>query len=172
MNFNEIKELIQLLDKSELTSFQYQKDGLKLKIEKKEIHNVIQSLVQTQSPQMAAGVAPATAATSAFVAEAAESLIVAESSKTAAPEPLPAEQAASGIWTKSPLVGVYYSAPNPSSPSFIEVGRAVKKGDVLCIIEAMKVMNEIVAEQDGVVLEIKPTNEQLVEFGEHLVRIG
>lgn len=174
MNFNEIKELIQLLDKSELTSFQYQKDGLKLKIEKKELNTVIQTVAQTQLPQMVTAMA-STSKTPA-VSESANPLTAAESGQTeileSSPKVLDDSQASSGTWVKSPLVGVYYSAPNPSSPSFIEVGRTVKKGDVLCIIEAMKVMNEIVAEKDGVVLEIKPSNEQLVEFGEHLVRIG
>lgn len=164
MNFNEIKELIQLLDKSELSSFQYQKDGLKLKIEKKEVAEAtVQNTVKTS-----------TVATVVQSPEIEKTLESSAKNLTAEvkSEPIQTGNSDQGSWVKSPLVGVYYSAPNPSSPSFIEIGKKVKKGDVLCIIEAMKVMNEIVAEEDGVVLEIKAVNEHLVEYGEQLVRIG
>lgn len=164
MNFNEIKELIQLLDKSELSSFQYQKDGLKLKIEKKEVAEAtVQNTVKTS-----------TVATVVQSPEMEKTLESSSNNHTAEVklEPIQTINSDQGSWVKSPLVGVYYSAPNPSSPSFIEIGKKVKKGDVLCIIEAMKVMNEIVAEEEGVVLEIKAVNEHLVEYGEQLVRIG
>ncbi len=69
---------------------------------------------------------------------------------------------------KSPLAGVFYSAPSPESPPFVKIGDKVKKGDVLCIIEAMKLMNEITAEQDGEIVDISADNEQIVEFGQTL----
>lgn len=164
MNFNEIKELIQLLDKSELSSFQYQKDGLKLKIEKKEVAEAtVQNTVKTSTV--------ATVVQSPEIEKTLESSAKNQTAEVKS-EPIQTRNSDQGSWVKSPLVGVYYSAPNPSSPSFIEIGKKVKKGDVLCIIEAMKVMNEIVAEEDGVVLEIKAVNEHLVEYGEQLVRIG
>lgn len=71
----------------------------------------------------------------------------------------------------SPMVGVFYSAPAENAQPFVSVGDAVKKGDVLCIIEAMKLMNEIVSEYDGVVEEICAVNSQVVDFGHPLFRL-
>lgn len=71
----------------------------------------------------------------------------------------------------SPFVGTFYRAPSPDSPNYVEVGTAVKKGQVLCIIEAMKLMNEIEAESDGRVAEILAENGQPVEYGQPLFRI-
>lgn len=72
---------------------------------------------------------------------------------------------------KSPMVGVFYSAPSPESEPFVTRGSKVKKGDTLCIIEAMKLMNEVVAERDGEIVEILPKSGELVEFGQVLFRI-
>ena len=69
---------------------------------------------------------------------------------------------------KSPMVGTFYRAPSPSSPAFVEVGQTVKAGDTLCIIEAMKLMNEIEAEKSGVIKEILVENGTPVEYGEPL----
>ncbi len=76
-----------------------------------------------------------------------------------------------GTLVLSPTVGVFYSAPSPESKSFVEVGDRVKKGDTLCIIEAMKLMNEIPAELDGTVAEICASNGQVVEYNQPLFRI-
>ena len=73
---------------------------------------------------------------------------------------------------RSPLVGVFYAAPAENAEAFVSVGDRVKKGQVLCIIEAMKLMNEITAEADGVVKEICVTNGQVVEYGTELFHIG
>ncbi len=71
----------------------------------------------------------------------------------------------------SPLVGVFYQSPTPDSPAFVKVGDSVKKGDVLCIVEAMKMMNEITADNDGVIADICVANEQVVEFGQVLFKL-
>jgi acetyl-CoA carboxylase biotin carboxyl carrier protein len=84
-------------------------------------------------------------------------------------EPRPA--ALEGKVVKSPMVGTFYRSPNPESPPFAEVGKPVKIGDPLCIIEAMKLMNEIESDWDGVITEIYPQNGQAVEFGEPLFAI-
>ena len=72
---------------------------------------------------------------------------------------------------KSPMVGVFYAAPSPESDPFVTRGTKVKKGDTLCIIEAMKLMNEVVAERDGEIVEILPKSGELVEFGQILFKI-
>ncbi|HRR96786.1 MAG TPA: acetyl-CoA carboxylase biotin carboxyl carrier protein, partial [Candidatus Ratteibacteria bacterium] len=72
------------------------------------------------------------------------------------------------VYVKSPLVGTFYRSPSPESPPFVEVGKEVKNGDVLCILEAMKVMNEIKADVDGTIKEILVENGKPVEFGQVL----
>lgn len=72
---------------------------------------------------------------------------------------------------KSPMVGVFYAAPGPDQAPFVEVGKRVKKGDVLCIIEAMKLMNEITAEQDGEIVDICVSDGDVVEYGQTLFKI-
>ena len=72
---------------------------------------------------------------------------------------------------KSPMVGIFYAAPSPEAEPFVKVGSKVKKGDTLCIIEAMKLMNDVVAEQDGEIVEICAENGSLVEFGQVLFKI-
>ena len=79
-----------------------------------------------------------------------------------------AQPAAAGKAVTSPMVGVFYAAPAPDQPPFVSMGDRVKKGQVLCIIEAMKLMNEITAEQDGTVREICAQNGELVEYGQPL----
>ena len=73
---------------------------------------------------------------------------------------------------RSPMVGIFYAAPAEDAEPFVEVGRRVKKGDTLCVIEAMKLMNEIPAEQDGVITGILVKNGQTVEYGTPLFQIG
>ena len=72
---------------------------------------------------------------------------------------------------RSPMVGIFYSAPSPDAEPFVKVGKKVKKGDTLCIIEAMKLMNDVVAEEDGEIVEICADNGSLVEFGQVLFKI-
>ena len=92
---------------------------------------------------------------------------VAEQVVTAAPAPEKTSDANTFIVT-SPLVGVFYPTPSPKEPPFVEVGQSVRAGDVLCIIEAMKLMNEIEAEKDGVITKVFPQREQFIEFGQEL----
>lgn len=88
-------------------------------------------------------------------------------------EPLPkAEKADEGTILKSPMVGVFYAAPAENADPFVTVGSRVRKGDTLCLIEAMKLMNEISAEEDGVILEVYALNGKIVEYGAPLFRIG
>jgi acetyl-CoA carboxylase biotin carboxyl carrier protein len=77
-----------------------------------------------------------------------------------------------GTFVSSPFVGTFYRAPSPEAPSFVEVGQAVRKGQVVCIVEAMKLMNEIEAEFEGRVEEILVKNGEHVEYGQHLIRVA
>jgi acetyl-CoA carboxylase biotin carboxyl carrier protein len=83
-----------------------------------------------------------------------------------------AAEPASGTFISSPFVGTFYRAPSPEAPSFVEVGKTVRKGQVVCIVEAMKLMNEIEAEADGKVEEILVKNGEHVEYGQHLIRLS
>jgi len=79
--------------------------------------------------------------------------------------------AAGGFVVKSPMVGVFYAAPGSDKPPYVSVGDTVHAGDILCIIEAMKIMNEITAERDGIIAEVCAENKQIVEYGQPLFRI-
>jgi acetyl-CoA carboxylase biotin carboxyl carrier protein len=79
---------------------------------------------------------------------------------------------APGTFITSPFVGTFYRAPSPEAPAFVEVGKTVRKGQVVCIVEAMKLMNEIEAEADGKVEEILVKNGEHVEYGQHLIRLS
>ena len=99
-------------------------------------------------------------------------------SAPAAKEDAPVQSGSDGVLdynlvgeVKSPMVGIFYAAPDPDSPAFVSKGDRVKKGDTLCLIEAMKLMNEVVAERDGDVVEVCVENGALVEFGQVLFRI-
>ena len=98
----------------------------------------------------------------------------APAASAAAAEPVAAQSPApsAGLLIRSPMVGVFYAAPTEDSEPFIKEGDHVKKGDTLCVIEAMKLMNEIPAEQDGVITGILAKNGQTVEYGTPLFQIG
>lgn len=102
--------------------------------------------------------------------------VAAPATAPAAPEPAVQAPAAApesqGVEVTAPMVGVFYAAPAPGDEPFVRVGSKVKAGETLCIIEAMKVLNEVAAEADGEVLEICVADGDLVEFGSCLMRIG
>jgi acetyl-CoA carboxylase biotin carboxyl carrier protein len=85
--------------------------------------------------------------------------------------PVEAKASEAGTFVSSPFVGTFYRAPSPEAPSFVEVGQTVRKGQVVCIVEAMKLMNEIEAETDGKVEEILVKNGEHVEYGQPLIRL-
>ena len=93
------------------------------------------------------------------------------------PAPAPASASDSGPdfgaarMVVSPMVGVFYASPSPDDPPYVKVGQRVKKGDVLCIIEAMKLMNEITAEEDGEIIDVCAANGSVVEYGQTLFKL-
>jgi acetyl-CoA carboxylase biotin carboxyl carrier protein len=152
--FEQIKDLIQQVADRELAGLEVERSGFRLKIDGKRdrealpVATVVAPLVDPAPARALAPAPPSVAA--ATPAEAA-----------AAP-------AADRHVVTSPIVGTFYAAPSPDADPFVRVGDRVRKGQVLCIVEAMKLMNEIEADVDGVVLEILPRNAQPVEFGEPL----
>ena len=159
-----VKKLIEMLDGSSVDSIEISSDkGMKLRISKSpQQRGTMQVATPMSMPAMLAPI-PAGRATPlegiAAIPDAAEA---------ARAEP-PAK--ARGIEVKSPMVGTYYAAPEPGAKPFVAVGQRIAKGQVICIIEAMKIMNEIESEYDGVVLEVRAENAHPVEYGQVLYRI-
>ena len=149
MDLRKLKTLIDLVADSGIAELEITEGDGKVRIVK---------FSQTQQP-VAYAPAPAAAPAVAAVAEA----------PAAAPAAAPAPQ---GHQVKAPMVGTFYRAPNPKSSPFVEVGQAVKEGEPLCIIEAMKLLNEIEADKSGVIKEILVENGEPVEYGQPLFVIG
>lgn len=113
--------------------------------------------------------APMATAAATPAALPVQSVAPAATAPVAAPvQTVAATAAESGVSVKAPMLGVFYAASSPDAEPFVKVGDSVKKGDILCIIEAMKMMNEITAEEDGTIAEIKAENGKIVEFGQTL----
>ena len=148
MDVKKIESLAKLMKETGLTGLELVEDGQQLRLERQV--EVVAAPVAAPAP---AAPVPATGA---------EALGVTHE------EPAPGKE---GTLVLAPTVGVFYSAPGPDARPFVEVGDQVKKGDTLCIIEAMKLMNEIPAELDGTVAEICVGNGQVVEFNQPLFRI-
>ena len=148
MDVKKIESLARLMQETGLTGLELVEDGQQLRLERQ---------VEVVAAPVAAAVPAAP-----VPATGAEALGVTHE------EPAPVKE---GTLVLAPTVGVFYSAPSPDARPFVEVGDQVKKGDTLCIIEAMKLMNEIPAEVDGTVAEICVGNGQVVEYNQPLFRI-
>lgn len=148
-------------DQSSLREFSFKTAESELSFSKNEYTAPVAPVAASAAP-----VAPAVETVSAPAASAVAASTDSEKA-TAADTDIFAE----GEEVTSPLVGVAYLAPAPDKPAFVSVGDSVKKGQTLLIIEAMKVMNEIPAPKDGIVTEVMVDNEDVVEFGQGLVRI-
>ena len=157
MNFKDILELIDKIADRGIASVEIEQAGVKVKIEGKTAGpQVLHSYRNDQASQGAAAPSEIAAAPSA----AAVTPLTRQQQE--------AESEAGLHIVTSPIVGTFYRAPNPESESFVNVGDSVTKGKVLCIIEAMKLMNEIESDADGVVARIYPQNGQPIEYGEKL----
>ena len=163
MDAKELRELIELISKSNFVTFELEREGFKLKLEKSG---------GISAPAIVVA-APASVPAAATAVPAAPVALAPVTSSSGAPAAAPPAAAATGglIDLKSPIVGTFFRQPSPTAPPFVEPGSKVKKGQVLCIIEAMKLMNEIEAEMDAEVVEIPVANGQPVEFGEVLFRL-
>jgi acetyl-CoA carboxylase biotin carboxyl carrier protein len=159
LTFEQIKELIELVAQRRLQGLEIERSGFRLKVEGQP---QAQPAVHAAAPTEGASAPPPPAGISSGMPADATAI-------AAAPEPAAADEGAHIV--TSPIVGTFYRAASPDSDPFVEVGSRVKKGQVLCIIEAMKLMNEIESDADGVVAQIYPQNAQAVEYGEPLFAI-
>ncbi len=139
MELDDLKSLIELLKETDITELQVEKDGTKVRIKREKIFAPMEITHQRPS-------------------SAVQEQIIKETE----------EESQRLITVTSPIVGTFYRSPTPEAPAFVEVGLRVKKGQVLCIIEAMKLMNEIECEADGIVVKALVENGQPVEYGEPL----
>lgn len=161
MDSNKIAQIADVMEDRGLTRVRVEEpDGSAFELER--------GVAQAPAPVVVAPQVVAAEAPLAPVAAAAPSVPAAPEPAACAPEPA----APAGTEVKAPMVGVYYAAPAPGADPFVRVGSKVKKGETLCIIEAMKVMNEVAAECDGEVLSINAKDGELVEYGSCLMTIG
>jgi acetyl-CoA carboxylase biotin carboxyl carrier protein len=152
MDLDQLKQILDLVREHELSEFEVEQDGLRLKVRK----------------DRGGAYVPAPMAPPAHAAAP-----VAAAAPAAAPMPMTpgaADEIELAV-VKSPIVGTFYRCPEPGAPAFADVGTVVKKGQVLCIIEAMKLMNEIDSEYDGEVVKVYVENGQPVQYGERLFAI-
>jgi acetyl-CoA carboxylase biotin carboxyl carrier protein len=150
MNIKEIKEMINLMNENNLYELEIEKDGTRIKLKKG---------AATVSPQEQASAVP--------VFTGQEKAIKTQG-EAKAQLPAAKEAAANRIEIKAPMVGTFYRAPTPSAPSFVQVNEEIEPGQVICIIEAMKLMNEIKSEIKGKILDILVDNAEPIEFGQPL----
>ncbi len=159
MDISDLKEILRILEEQDITEFELEQDGVKLRVCRASAAPAA-VVASSPAPAPAAGVPAAPAVVPASPAPA-----------STAPSALAAEPSTNGTVVKSPIVGTFYRAPDPNSPPFVSVGDRVKVGQVLCIIEAMKLMNEIEAEVAGEVVKIHPDNGQPVQYGDPLFTV-
>ncbi|WP_370830071.1 acetyl-CoA carboxylase biotin carboxyl carrier protein [Clostridium sp.] len=155
LDYNQIKELIKEIDSSSLRVFELENSDIKLKLSKNEENSLYkENIINTTSSESSA--------------------VFTKENKTLTEETLVETEKLieeNLNIVKSPLVGTYYSSSTPGGAPYVEIGSKVKKGDVLCIVEAMKIMNEITSEVDGEIVEALRTDEEIVEFGMELFKI-
>lgn len=150
IDFDEINKVVKLLEDRNLSEFEIEVEGFKLKIGRSP------KAVPAPVAILPAAPLPGPAAAGDHSARAAEA---------------GAEARGDAHFVTSPIVGTFYRAPSPSSPPFVDIGEPVKKGQTLCIVEAMKLMNEIECDVDGVIKEIFVENGKPVEFGQKLFSV-
>jgi acetyl-CoA carboxylase biotin carboxyl carrier protein len=156
LELKDIKELIALMRKNDLSVFKMEKDGFKITLKR---GSDFQPIIAASTPvALPAGVSAA--------------LPVAPISEAASVAASPAEPKSENFKEiTSPMVGTFYASPSPDSPAYVSVGSTVSEGAVVCIIEAMKVMNEIKSEISGTVVEILAENGKSVQYGQVLFRV-
>jgi acetyl-CoA carboxylase biotin carboxyl carrier protein len=160
MNLDEIKQILELMREHELSEFELERDGMSVRLRK------------GSPPQWPAGMAPLAAATYPAASPSTPPSAPSVTPATVESQVLTAASEDVDLAViKSPIVGTFYRASEPGAKPLTEVGETVKNGQVICIIEAMKLMNEIKAECDGEVVKVYVENGQAVQYGERLFAI-
>jgi acetyl-CoA carboxylase biotin carboxyl carrier protein len=151
MDIKEIKELIKIIDTSSITEFKLDKENIKISIKKEKVSLGVPDSKYIESNRE-----------SSF-----EEKVVQSEGKA-----ITINQEEKDIHLiKSPIVGMFYSSPSLEEETFVKVGNNINKGDVLCIIEAMKLMNEVTADIDGEIIEVLVGNKSIVEYGQPLFKV-
>ena len=159
MEFDEINRILEMVREHELSEFELEREGFKIKIKKGTLVNASGPFAVPMVQQAAPMAQPVPAASMPSPLEAVPS-----------PPPPQSDDVDFAI-VKSPIVGTFFRAAEPGAAPFVDVGSTVKKGEVLCIIEAMKLMNEIDSEYDGEIVKVYVENGQPVQYGERLFAI-
>ena len=158
LNLDELKQILELVRQHDLSELEIEQEGTRIKIRKDASGGVVTAV----HPPMAAAVhAPSAAAVGGGASAGMAAPVVADA----------ADAEIELAVVKSPIVGTFYRSPEPGAPSFVEIGTSVKKGQVLCIIEAMKLMNEIESDCDGEITAIYAENGKPVQFGDRLFAV-
>jgi len=157
LDLKQIKQIIDLMKRSELSEFEFEEEGFKIKIKRGSGGQPLITSTPHSAPPFAGTMAEAPSAPTR-------------------PGPIAGAAGSSGeeagiTYVKSPMVGTFYRSPSPENPAFVENGSKVEEKSVVCIIEAMKIMNEIQAETKGTVVEVLVENGQPVEYGQRLFKI-
>ena len=168
MTFQEIQELVKLLNKSNLAEFKMEDGDFKLSI-RTALYAETKSTQVISAPIPLAAPATGSPAPASTVPIAAPAPAATPAEKPAGTAPKAEPSAGQGyLEIKSPMVGTFYRSANPEKPSYVEIGQKVKKGDVVCIIEAMKLFNEIESEVSGTIVKAMIDNAQPVEYDQVL----
>lgn len=155
MDLSELKELLRSVVEHDISEFEYEEAGVRIRIKRKR-------LIEGSGADSIAIEAP----------HAQRHALPAEEAAATAPDPAPIKQNTEGLHAvTSPIVGTFYSAPTPGTDPFVRVGDIVQEGTVLCIVEAMKLMNEIKSDVAGKIVDILVENGQPVEYGQKLFMI-
>jgi acetyl-CoA carboxylase biotin carboxyl carrier protein len=155
MDLDEIKQILEMMREHELAEFELERDDFKIRLRKNAAGQWTASVPAMNFVPAAVSAPPAAPPPQA----------------TAEPAPAAADEDVDLTIVKSPIVGTFYRSPEPGANAFVETGQQVKKGQVLCIIEAMKLMNEITADSDGELVKAYVENGQAVQYGERLFAI-
>jgi acetyl-CoA carboxylase biotin carboxyl carrier protein len=158
LDLKQIKQIIDLMKRSELSEFEFEEEGFKIKIKRGAGGTPIFTAVPQSAHPTQVGTTP-------------EVRSAAAPPPSATPPASPNGDEAGFAYVKSPMVGTFYRSPSPENPAFVEVGAKVDEKTVVCIIEAMKIMNEIQSEAKGTVVEALVENGQPVEYGQRLFKI-
>lgn len=161
LKIQEIREIIKLIDQSSIEKFSYEVDGAKIKLEKGGTGQAVSQVVPTTTVQPVAAVKEPTATIVEEQSTAQTEVTAPQSAEEVAHDPSLHE-------VVSPMVGTFYAAPSPEAGPFVQIGTKVTNDSVVCIVEAMKLFNEIEAEVSGEIVEILAKDGQLVEFGQPL----